>query len=63
MTWVHWVAIGLGSWFAASFPAALLFGRLLRGRDPLDAIPVIADIDRRPLPPALRVAEAPTVTS
>ncbi len=63
MTWVQWVTIIIGAWVLVSVPTSLLFGRLLRRRDPLAAIPVIADADRRPLPPALRGAQQPTVPS
>lgn len=61
MTWVQWVASIIGAWVLVSVPASLFFGRLLRRRNPLAAIPVIADEDRRPLPPALRAAEQPTI--
>ncbi|MGI5125348.1 hypothetical protein ACQEVB_00910 [Pseudonocardia sp. CA-107938] len=60
---MQWTGVVLGSWLLLSLPAALLLGRLLRSRDPLAAIPVIDDADRRPLPPSLRVTEAPSVSS
>jgi hypothetical protein len=63
MNWIQWTGVVLGSWLVVSVPAALFLGRLLRSRDPLAGILVIDEADRRPLPPSLRVTEAPSVSS
>lgn len=58
MTWLLWVVIIIGAWVLVSAPLSLLIGRVLRSRDPLAGVPLIAEEDRRPLPPALRTAPA-----
>lgn len=56
MSWVDWALVTIAVWLTLSLPVALMFGRLLRARDPFVALATIDEQDRRPLPPALRAA-------
>jgi hypothetical protein len=51
-----WTLVGIGSWMVLSLPLSLVLVAMVDRScpGPVDDLPVIAEADRRPLPPHLR---------